>query len=353
MRRPSTVLVACLAAACGRPSLEARFEVQVLARSLEVPWEIRTLPGGDLLVTERRGRLLRIDAAGTVTELAELPEVVAQGESGLMGMALHPRWPEVPYLYLCFTYAAPLVMNRVDRFEFDGLSLGPSTPILEGMRGANIHDGCRLGFGPDGLLYVTMGDAADESLAQDPASLNGKVLRVRDDGSLPEGQDSPVFTLGHRNPQGLDFHPETGAPFVTEHGPATDDEINRLREGGNYGWPLVGGAPGDPRFVDAVYAWTPTIAPAGGAFYTSDAVPRLEGAFLLVTLKEKDLRVLLPAAEGFTAVREEQILFDGAFGRLRAIRPLPDGRILLSTSNRDGRGTPEPDDDRILLLTPR
>ena len=344
----------CRASSCVdvAPAGEADLTVDTVATDLEVVWEIRFLPSGDLLVTERPGRLTRVAIAdGAQTVLATLP-VTTGGETGLMGLALDPDFETNGHVYVCYSYRSGGVMNRVSRLTVSGETAGDEMILLDAIPGASNHDGCRLGFGPDDKLYVTTGDGAVPDRAQDPSSLNGKVLRMNADGSVPADNpfpDSLVYTLGHRNPQGLDWH-RTGVLFVSEHGPSANDEINRLQSGLNYGWPTYGGAPGVDGYEDSVYAWTPTIAPAGGVFYDRTEIRGWRGSYLLVTLKEADLRRLTASDADFTTVDDETILFDGDWGRLRAIRVGPDGWIYIGTSARDGRGSPGPDDDRILRI---
>lgn len=334
--------------------------VRTVAADLNVPWEMRFLPDGSLLVTERGGRIVQVDVTtGTVAQVGTV-DVLARGESGLMGLAVDPDYPQQPYIYVSYTYSGGEgAANRVSRFTLTGEGtgtpgLGEEVVLVDGIAAANIHNGSRVAFGPEGYLYVTTGDAGDAGLAQDLDSLNGKVLRMTREGEPAPGNpfaDSLVYTYGHRNPQGLTFHPLSGRAYVTEHGPDAYDEINRLEPGQNYGWPAVGGAPGDARFVDALASWTPTIAPAGAVFYNSDALPGLGGDFLFVTLKASDLRRLTPAApDDFTAVEREEVLLAGQLGRMRAIAVSPDGTIYLATSNRDGRGDPRERDDRIVRL---
>jgi glucose/arabinose dehydrogenase len=215
-----------------------------------------------------------------------------------------------------------------------------------------------VAFGPDGYLWVTTGDAGDADLAQRMDSLAGKVLRMAKDGSTAPGNPfagephpyALIYTLGHRNPQGLDFHPESGTAFVTEHGTNENDEVNVLQPGGNYGWPDLRGQVGKEGFVDPIDTWTPTIAPAGGLFYFGQDSIGPEGAFVFVTLKESDVRVLTPQDRAFGAVEGETVLFDGEFGRLRAIAVGPDNALYVATSNYDGRGSPGPKDDRIIRI---
>lgn len=337
------------------PAGEQDLEVEVVARGLRVPWEMRFLPEGDLLVTERAGRIVRVDLdTGEVIPVGEVP-AEERGEGGLMGLALDPDFPDEPYIYVAYTFEADGErQNRVSRFTYQDDRVSGEKVLIDAIPGAGNHNGSRVAFGPDGFLWVTTGDATQGDLAQDRESPAGKVLRVDREGkSAPDNpfSGSPVYSLGHRNAQGLAWHPSTGQAFVTEHGPNSDDEVNRLQVGGNYGWPEVGGAAGDERFVDPIMSWTPTIAPAGAVFYDADEIPGWRDAFLFVTLKDRDLRLLLPADEEFAQVAREQVLFDGRFGRLRAIAVGPDGALYIATSNRDGRGVPDAEDDRILRIT--
>lgn len=330
-----------------------------VVQGLRIPWEIRFLPDGRLLITEREGRVVVADIdSGTVTAVGTI-DVRARGEGGLMGLAIDPAFPDEPYIYVSYTHdGAGDAENRVSRFALTGAttatpSLGQETVLVEGIPGGQVHNGSRVAFGPDGSLWVTTGDAGDRESAQAPDSLAGKVLRMTRDGRpAPDNpySDRPypyslIYTSGHRNPQGLAFHPDSGQAYVTEHGPSDNDEINRLESGGNYGWPIVSGAGNRPGFVDPLFTWTPTIAPAGAVFYSGDLLPALAGTLVFVTLKESDLRVLRSFAE-------EEILFDEEFGRLRAVAQGPDGALYLATSNHDGRGRPRPGDDRIIRIGP-
>ncbi len=340
-------------------ALEADLSVEVVAQGLTVPWEIRFFPDGALLVTERTGRVLRIDPeTGAVSELGRLP-VASEGEGGLLGAALDPGFPTQPYLYLAYTYrdaADGGLRNRVSRLTLTGDAIGGEKVLVDGIPGAGNHDGSRVAFGPDGYLWVTTGDAGREDLAQNVGSLAGKVLRMDREGHPAPGNpfdDSLVYSYGHRNPQGLAWREGDPDPYVTEHGPSKNDEVNHIEAGGNFGWPVVGGMAGEPGFVDAVYAWSPTIAPAGAVFYEADAIRGWRGSLLFVTLKESDLRRLTPTDASFSAVSEEHVLFDSRFGRLRSIAVGPDGAVYLGTSNRDGRGDESEGDDKILRITAR
>ena len=255
--------------------VEDGYRATTVVQGLRVPWEMRFLPDGRLLVTEREGRIVLADVgSGSVTEVGQI-DVAAQGEAGLMGLALDPDFPDNPSIYVSYTYSeGEGAQNRVSRFELNGLdtpspSLGGETVLLDGIPAAPIHDGSRVAFGPDGYLWVTMGDSGNGDLAQQMDSLAGKVLRMTRDGRPAPGNpflDRPypfslIYTLGHRNPQGLAFHPRTGTPYVTEHGPSDNDEINRLEAGGNYGWPDLRGKAGKTGFVDPICHLEPDHRP--------------------------------------------------------------------------------------------
>jgi len=328
---------------------------------------MRFLPDGRLLVTQREGAVALVNVnSGAIVEVGTI-DVLARGEGGLMGLALDPEFPRTPDIYVGYTHSdGGEAQNRVSRFTIAGLdtaspTLGKEVVILDGMQAGSNHNGCRVAFDPDGFLWVTMGDAGNGDSAQRMDSLSGKVLRMTKDGQAPADNPFPeipypfslIYTLGHRNPQGLAFHPVTGEAYVTEHGPSDNDEFNRLIRGGNYGWPDLSGVEDRPGFVDPLITWTPTIAPAGALFYEGGQLGNLEHAFLFVTLKGSDLRALIPDdEESFAGVAEEQILFDQEFGRLRAAAADAQGALYVATSNSDGRGDPREGDDRIIRISP-
>jgi glucose/arabinose dehydrogenase len=332
---------------------------ETVAEGLEVPWSLVFTPDGRILVAERPGRI-RVIQGGVLQEkpYATLEQVVSVSESGLMGMALHPDFANNGQLFVCYTYENEDgdLGNRVARLtEVNGAGTDHQV-LLEDIPGASRHDGCALGFGPDGKLYVTMGEATDTEAAQNLDSLSGKVLRLEADGSVPSDNPFPgsyVYTYGHRNPQGIDWHPTTGDGFITEHGPDVDDEINILEPGGNYGWPEVTGEAEDSRFIDPILSLTPTIAISGGAFYSGDKLAASwEGNFIAAALRGAHLlRVTLEPPE-FRTVLSQQRLFEEEFGRLRAVAVSPDGYLYFTTSNHDGRGDPQPGDDKVLRLVP-
>ncbi|GLC24791.1 PQQ-dependent sugar dehydrogenase [Roseisolibacter agri] len=341
--------------------------VRTLASGLDTPWDLVLGPDGMLWVAERGGRVSRVDPATGARTTAGTIAVTESGESGLMGIAFHPDAATTqPFLYAMHSYAAGGgIRNRLVRLRVTNGTLGAPEPLLQDIPGGVVHDGARVVVGPDRLLYLTTGDAGDGDLAQNRASLAGKVLRLTLDGAPAPGNafNTAVWTLGHRNPQGLAFHPRTGAAYVSEHGAADNDEINLLRAGANYGWPTVRGlCDGDAGAAETAFCqanavaeplttWTPTIAPAGLAVYDAARIPQWRGSLLLASLKDATLWRLTLSTDG-ARITARTPLYRGQYGRLRAILAAPDGRVYVGTSNRDGRGSPAADDDRILVLEP-
>ncbi len=337
--------------------LPADLGVETVVVGLEIPWDLAFTPDARILITERPGRI-RLVRDGALQEAAYATiEVFHRSEAGLMGIALHPEFASNGYLYICYTYReGRSTFNRIARLTDRGDTADDHHVILDRIPGATRHDGCRISFGPDGYLYATTGDATDPGLSQDLESLAGKVLRMGADGSVPPDNPFPgslVYTWGHRNPQGLDWHPVTGDLFITEHGPSVDDEVNVLVPGKNYGWPEVTGAAGDPNYVDSVLSLTPTVAIAGAAFVTGDRLPDAwQGDLVFATLKSSHLQRVELEAPDYRTVASRQTLFQGRFGRLRAVVMGPDGYLYFTTSNRDGRGSPRRGDDKLLRLGP-
>ncbi len=321
-------------------------ETSVVATGLAAPWGLDFLPGGEALVTERdSARLLLLDPSGTIEEVQTLP-ADGSGEGGLLGVAVSPTYDEDGLVYAYYTTAED---NRVVRFR---LGEEPE-PILTGIPVNTYHNGGRIEFGPDGLLYVGTGEAGDKPISQDVSSLGGKILRVNPDGTVPADNPfprSPVYSYGHRNVQGLAWD-ESGALYATEFGQNTYDEVNRIEPGGNYGWPEVEGTGGEPEFIDPVSTWaTSEASPSGAAILKGGSIPQWEGDFFMAGLRGQRLWRLDLDGAGNVAGREE--LLPGEAGRLRLVTQAPDGSLWVLTNNRDGRGTPGPDDDRILRLAP-
>jgi glucose/arabinose dehydrogenase len=359
-------LVGCDSATAGNQLPNVDLVTEVVATNLDTVWELVWGPDGFIWMTERGGRVSRVNPqTGAVTVIGQVA-VSESGEGGLMGLALHPDFATQPWVYLAHTYNNQGLRNRVVRVRFDGTALaGSPEVIVDNIAGSSIHNGSRLVIGADRLLYITTGDAADPTVAQNPSALAGKVLRVTLDGQPAPGNPlgTRIWSYGHRNPQGMTFG-ANGALYITEHGPSDNDEVNRIEAGRNYGWPNVHGkCDGDigssetsfcaaNSIAEPMAMWTPTIAPAGLAWYDSNLIPSFRGSLLFATLKDATLYRLALSADG-QSVESTQELFENDFGRLRAVLVAPDGAIYLGTSNRDGRGTSMPTDDRIIRIRPR
>lgn len=335
------------------PALSPR--VEVMATGLEVPWALAFSPDGRIFFTERPGRLRVISDGVLVPQPVAVLPVAATGEAGLLGLALDPQFEENRFLYVYYTYREGReVWNRVVRLTESGGRAAEPLVLLQGIPGAAIHDGGRLRFGPDGKLYITTGDAAQELLAPELTSLAGKVLRLNPDGSVPWDNPfpgSPVLSYGHRNPQGLAWQPATGRLYATEHGPRGHDEVNIIRAGANYGWPTARGREevGPGFSLPVAESGSGTWAPSGATFYTGPEFPQWQGHLFFAGLRSAALWHVDPAA---SQPLEPQPLVEGRYGRLRDVVQGPDGPLYLLTSNRDGRGNAGPEDDRLLRLVP-
>ena len=328
--------------------------VTTLQTGLRIPWDVAPLPDGRMLVSERVGNLLVYQStAPGAAQLANNPVVGTRenGEGGLMGIAVDPDFATNSFIYVCASRDDEgQYRNQVLRYKLVGnLIAFDGFVIRRGMAAAGNHNGCRLRFGPDRKVWVTMGDAGNLRNGQDPNALNGKVLRVNTDGTIPADNPviagstgrSAIYTWGNRNPQGLAFEPGTGTPYEVEHGDDTHDEINILIAGGNYGYPIYRGPVGKPGFLDP--AWSSgnvTLATSGGEFVTGAQWGLWSGSLFVATLKESDLRRF----ELFDATaRQADLLFDNVYGRIRTPRLAPDGSLYLTTDN----GTA----DRIIRIT--
>jgi glucose/arabinose dehydrogenase len=314
---------------------------QTVASNLQIPWGLAFLPDGSALVSERNtARVLRVQAGQSPQQVATISGVSATGEAGLLGLAVAPTFAQDNLVYAYFTSASD---NRIVRFRLDAPQT--QTPILTGLARASIHDGGRIAFGPDGMLYAGVGDAGNTANSQNMQSRNGKILRMRPDGSVPP--DNPtagslVYSLGHRNVQGLSWD-SAGRLYASEFGQNTWDEVNYIVPGGNYGWPTVEGRAGDPRFRDPIVQWTTAEASPSGAV--------VDGNTLLVAAL-RGTRLWLVPLTGNGGAGTPTAQLQGQFGRLRTVAVAPDGSLWVATSNRDGRGTPAATDDRILRFVP-
>jgi aldose sugar dehydrogenase len=331
-----------------------RFRVETMLTGLEVPWSLNFAPDGRLFITERPGRV-RIATVGGGSELAlTLDDVYVAGEAGLLGLAIDPQFAQNRFVYIYYSAAVPgNAVNRIVRYREVNSRLGERVTLLDNIPAANIHDGGRLRFGPDGLLYATAGDAAIPNFAQDVASLAGKILRLTRDGTSPPDNrfSSLVYTYGHRNPQGLDWHPTSGDLWAVEHGATGNDEVNAIRTGLNFGWPSIEGADTIPGMEPPATFYNPAIAPSGASFYRGQRFPQFAGNLFVATLRGTHLLRLTVDTSTRRVTGQEQLL-DGTYGRLRDVVSGPDGYLYFCTNNRDGRGSASSADDRVLRIVP-
>lgn len=310
--------------------------VSVIAADLDVPWSVAFHESAALVSERDSARILEIGDDGAVREVGTIADAEPRGEGGLLGIAVHDE-----HLYAYLTAAQE---NRIDRYELTGrpgaLGLGTSETIFAGIDAGTNHNGGRIAFGADGMLYVTAGDAGNRDAAQDLESLSGKILRIAPDGSVPDDNpfgESAVYSYGHRNPQGLAWD-EGGALYASEFGQDTWDELNVIEPGGNYGWPDAEGTADRPGLIDPVQQWAPTDAsPSGMAV--------VDGTVFIANLRGERLREV--PLDDLAASTER---FVGEYGRLRDVVVAPDGALWIITNNTDGRGDPRDGDDRIIRV---
>jgi glucose/arabinose dehydrogenase len=397
------------------PNLDVTYETVV--EGLKIPWDLSFAPNGDLFISERVGRISRYDSDELQTvatpEVIDHAEAIAPGEEGgwweagseggLMGLTVHPGYPDVPLVYAIYTREGePAVpggdpfVNRLSYFDVSADDPAEAeTVVVDDIPGNEIiHNGARITFGPENYLWVTTGDAAsvnpdlgtNQPLPQDPSSLAGKVLRMNPDGSAPEsnpdidGGDPRVYTMGHRNPQGITFMPDA-TPVETEHGPSGHDEVNVLEAGENYGWGPEGERArtaeeyrGSDYARPVVNTGNNTWAPPGAVFYTADAVPSWQNRLVVGGLISQRINLVTiyptdgepaSAANGGTRFDADwmnpnysavhHVALEDELGRIRHVEQGPDGTLYAVTSNRDGRAQgdfPVEGDDRLVRITP-
>lgn len=311
-----------------------------VATDLNSPWDVTFLPDGSALVSERNSGQIKRIANGSTTTVGTVPGVVPGGEGGLHGLAVSPTYATDGLVYAYFTAAND---NRVVRMTVDS-GLGQPEVVVSGIPKATIHNGGRIKFGPDGMLYIATGDAGQTGNAQNPSSLGGKILRVTPTGAAAPGnptEGNRMWSMGHRNVQGLAFD-DGGRLWASEFGQNTWDELNLIRAGGNYGWPTVEGSGGNPNFVDPVVQWSTSEASPSGIAFSRDTV-------WVASLRGQRLWAV-PVLDGQLDGTPVSF-FNGSHGRLRTVTNAPDGSLWLMTNNTDGRGNPRPGDDRLLRLT--
>lgn len=337
----------------GQTSVASSLKTKVLTQNLTLPWEILWGPDGFIWMTEREGRLSRVHpATGKVTLVYTPPDIESNGEGGLLGMALHPQFSRNPYVYLSYNHSNHgAYKEKVVRFTYNGTTLNSPKILIDNIAAAGIHNGSRLLIHKD-KLYITTGDAADQPSAQNKNSLNGKILRINLDGTIPA--DNPfgdaLWSWGHRNPQGLIAVGNT--LFSSEHGPESNDEINIIEKGRNYGWPTIKGFCNDSdeksfctdnQVKEPLKAWTPTAAVCGLDYYESNAIPQWKNSLLLTSLKNSRL-YQLKLNETHTQITGTTEFFKNDYGRLRDVCVAPDGKVYLCTSNGSN--------DKIIVASP-
>ncbi len=338
------------------------FHVEVVAEGLEVPWGIAFLPGGDALVTERPGRVRLLRGGVLQAQPVATVPTAPSAEGGLLGIAAHPDFASNRQFYLYVTTeVGGNEENRVERWTLseDHSSATLERVIFGGIPSAQFHDGGRLRFGPDGMLYVGTGDARDPDLSQDRSSPAGKLLRLTPEGAVPEDNPfpgSPAFLLGVRNTQGWDWKDGTTL-YLTDHGPSGDtlrrahDEVNLARAGDNLGWPEIYSCETAEGMITPSLTFEDAMPPGGAAFYTGEAIPEWRGSLLIGTLGSRHLHRVVFAAEDPRRVSQHEVYLQDTHGRLRDVLMGPDGDLYVTTSNCDGRGDCGPRKDLILRLT--
>lgn len=362
----SLFFVSCLSQEKTPAQSDLALQTRDVITNLNTPWEILWGPDNFIWMTERIGKISRVNPeTGESHLLLEIPEAYQSAESGLLGMALHPQFQQNPYVYVAYNY----LQNgnntvKLVRFTYDGSTLGNPVTLLNGITGNVIHDGSRLWIDNNLKLFMTTGDAGTGNNAQNLSNQNGKILRMNLDGSVPDDNPFPgslVWSFGHRNPQGLVM--ANGILYSSEHGPDTDDEINIIEKGRNYGWPNIKGYCDlesekqfctDNNVVEPIISLYPTytLAVCGLDYYNQPLIPEWQNSLLLVTLKANKFMVF-KLDSSHKKILNQTEYFSDKLNRLRDICISPDGKVYICTSNRDGRGAPKAGDDRIIEITPK
>jgi glucose/arabinose dehydrogenase len=325
------------------PASPVEIKDSVIVSNLNYPWEILWGPDNYIWMTERGGKVSRVNpATGSATTIFTITEVVTNGEGGLLGMVLHPNFSVTPYVFVVYDYNNGGYKEKVVRYTYNGTTLISPLTIIDNIAASSIHNGSRLVITPDLKLFITTGDASNTSLPQSTSSVNGKVLRINLDGTIPADNPvagNPYWSLGHRNPQGLVF--ANNKLYSAEHGPSNDDEINIIEKGKNYGWPNVEGfcnGTSEQSFCTAnnvkepVRNWTPTAAVSGLDYYNSDLIPQWKNSLLVATLKNTRM-YQMKLNDTFTGITETNEYFNAAYGRMRDICISPAGKVYICTSN--------------------
>lgn len=342
------------------PTGTTRVRAELVVSGLEVPWGLAFLPGGDLLVTERPGRVRIVRAGVLDPTVVATVSLAAGGESGLLGIALHPNFAQNRFFFLYATVDAGGRQNRIERWRLAGDSASATFDgVVRGnIAAAQFHDGGRLRIGPDGMLYVGTGDAREPDRSQDPNSPNGKILRLTPEGEVPADnpiEGNPAYVLGLRNVQGFDWLDATTL-VIADHGPSGElgrsghDEISVAKAGENLGWPTIYGCGKSGALVLPRLTWKDAVPPGGAAIYRGTAIPAWRDSVLVGVLGSTHLHRVIFDAE--RRVSSHEVYLQGTLGRIREVISGPDGELYLTTSNCDGRGTCPSDKDRIVKIVP-
>ncbi len=340
------------------PAVYAEVKPQLVVDGLSHPWSVAFLPNGRYLITERAGRLRLVENGKLLAQpVAGLPEIAAVGQGGLLDVVLHPDYAHNGWLY--FSYAKPVKGGQVTavmRAKLKNMQLLDQQPIFQMNKASDSgrHFGSRLAFDKQGMLFISVGERGEREWAQDLSNHAGSIIRLHDDGRIPAdnpfihqtGAQPEIYSYGHRNPQGMVLHPESGDIWIHEHGPKGGDEINRIQAGNNYGWPVIsygrnygwgtkiGEGTHKAGMEQPLHQWTPSIAPSGMTFYTGERYPEWQGKLLVGSLKFHYLSLLSVEGEN---IGNEQLLFKRDFGRIRDVRQGPEGYLYLLTDEANGQ----------------
>lgn len=354
------ILLACIVLSSIASHSSAQLTTRIVKDNLFIPWELVAAPDNNIWFTQKNGYICRVEpVTGQTDTLYHETNTSIQSEGGMLGMAMHPNFATNPYVYVAYNYNSGGYQERIVRYTYDNVNNVLTSPLtlLDNIDASNIHNGCRLTIVGD-KLFISTGDAATSSIAQNPTALNGKILRINLDGTIPSDNPlpgSPVWSWGHRNAQGMVY--AHGKLILSEHGDTQDDEINIVEKGRNYGWPNVKGycnTPGEISFcndsnvVEPIMAWTPTIAVCGITYYDHAMFPQFANSLLMTTLKDQKLYKLMLNATHDDII-DSAVVSGVSFGRLRAICAAPNGKIYISTSTSSASGT-GPKNDRIIEI---
>lgn len=339
--------------------VNVRFEEVVTG--LEVPWGIAFLPNGDLLVTERSGRVRLVRNNKLIPKPVATIDVTSTGEDGLLGIAVHPNFANNRFFYVYYTADRNgSQVNRVERWQLseNGLNAKSDRIIIDNIPVAQYHNGGRIRFGPDGMLYIGTGDARNPKLSQNVNSLAGKILRLTPDGQVPKDNpfpNNPAFIIGIRNTQGFDWL-NNSTLAVTDHGPSGElgrrgeDKVSVASAGDNLGWPTIENCGSQQGLVTPSIVWREALPPGGATIYTGSTIPEWKGSLIIATLRSQHLQRIVfdPTSPG--QIKLHEVYLQGKQGRLREAIASPNGELYITTSNCDGRGNCPPEKDKILRI---